>query len=80
MSSMAAQSADCTGNGTAVAANQGGGRKWVALCPRTELPLAGLEQQLHPNVSWGAVLLPAGSVLPWPCLLHQAVGQGGFRC
>lgn len=48
-SSTAAQSADCAGNGTAAAAGQGWGRKWVAPCPRTELLLAGLGAAAAPR-------------------------------
>lgn len=47
-------------------------------CPWSELPLAGLGAAAapwcQPGSCWVAVLLPAGTMLPGPCLLHWAVG------
>lgn len=71
-SSTAAPSADRSGNGTA---GQGGGTRGWPCLPGLSRLWQGWKQRLHPDVSPGA-----GTVLPRPCLRHQAVGQRGVGC
>lgn len=61
-----------------MAAGQGQGRKQVALCSRTGVPLAGLGAVAAPRCQpWSsreAVLLPGSTVLAWPCLTREVLG------